>query len=210
MVARFLKRWWIIVLFWPAGFCRAQDASLDVAGKWKVFTDETFSPLTLVSGAFNATISQAGDSDPRYGQGGGPWAQRFGASVADIGTQDFFGDFVLASAFHEDPRYFRRGPKYSFWHRAGYAISRAIIIRKDSGGHSLNWSNVIGTAMSTGLSNAYYPPPSRTGGAMALNYSTSVAGAGLGNLALEFGPDFRGWLRRHRPRATQAPAQTHP
>ena len=33
-----------------------------------------------------------------------------GASLGDIISQNFFADFLLASAFHEDTRYVRRGP----------------------------------------------------------------------------------------------------
>jgi hypothetical protein len=48
------------------------------------------------------------------------------------------------------------------WPRIGYSISRAMIARTDSGEVTFNWSNVVGCAMSAGLSNAYYPPLSRT------------------------------------------------
>lgn len=167
-----------------------------VRQKWHHFVDETITPLTLVGGAFNASVSQVLNNDPRYGVGSGAYAQRFGASVADIASQNFFGDFVMASALHEDPRYIRRGPQYGFWNRVGYAIGRAVIIRKDSGGETFNWSNVTGTALSVGLSEAYYPPPSRTGGAMALRFGTNVAGAGFANLLPEFLPDFEQWLKR--------------
>jgi hypothetical protein len=77
------------------------------------------------------------------------------------------------------------------WSRVGYAISRAVVIRTDTGGSSFNWSNTLGSAMSAGLSNAYYPPPSRTGGAMLIHFVSSVAGAGFANLAPEFWPDFK-------------------
>ncbi|HLJ17201.1 MAG TPA: hypothetical protein VKV15_22090 [Bryobacteraceae bacterium] len=170
---------------------------LSVSQKWRLFENETVSPLTLGAGVFNAMLSQATNSDPRYGEGYGPFAQRLGASVADIASQNFFGDFLLASVLHEDPRYVRMGPGHSFWSRFGYAVSRALVIRSDTGGNTFNWSNVAGTAMSAGLSNAYYPPASRTGGAMAIHFGTSVMGAGFANLFPEFWPDFRQWIRRH-------------
>jgi len=84
--------------------------------------------------------------------------QRFGASVADIVSQNFWGDFVLASALHEDTRYRRIGESRKLWPRVGYAISRSIVTRADSGEATFNRSNVVGTAMSAGLSSAYYPP----------------------------------------------------
>jgi hypothetical protein len=166
-------------------------APLSTSGKWHNFLAETVSPLTLGGGVFNAGLSHLTNSDPRYGTNSVAFAQRFGASVADIATQNFFGDFLLASAFHEDPRYVRKGAPYSKLSRFAYAVSRAVVIRTDAGGRSFNWSNVLGTAMSAGLSNAYYPPPSRTGGAMMIHFATSVAGAGFANLAPEFWPDFK-------------------
>ena len=175
----------------------AQDPALTTSGKWHNFVDETASPLTLGATIFNAGVSQVTNSDPRYGLGRPAFGQRIGASAADIASQNFFSDFLLASALHEDTRYFRRGPEYRFWSRVGYAVSRSVVVRKDEGGDTFNWANVTGTAMSVGLSNAYYPSASRTSGAMALHFATSVAGAGFGNLAPEFWPDFRHWLKRH-------------
>lgn len=186
----------VIVLGLSTAVAAGQPA-VTVADKWRLFVDETVSPVTLGAGAFNAATAQALNGDPRYGEGSGPFAERFGASTADVVSQNFFGDFLVASITHEDPRYVRRGRQYGFWSRTGYAISRAVIIRKDSGGDTFNWSNVIGTALSTGLSNAYYPPASRTSGAMLIRFSTSVAGAGFANLMPEFWPDFRQWMRRH-------------
>lgn len=175
----------------------AQDPALTASGKWHHFIDETASPVTLAPVMFNAAVSQATNSDPRYGLGRPAFGQRIAASAADIASQNFFSDFLLASAFHEDTRYFRRGPEYRFWSRVGYAVSRSVVVRKDQGGDTFNWANVAGTAMSVGLSNAYYPSASRTSGAMALHFATSVAGAGFGNLAPEFWPDVRHWLKRH-------------
>jgi hypothetical protein len=159
--------------------------------KWDHFLYETAGPLTFGGGAFNAAFSQFTHTDPKYGGDGVAFAERYGASVADIVTQNFFGDFVVASAFHEDPRYFRKGRGHSFWSRAGYAISRAFIIRKDTTGDTFNFDNVLGSAMSAGFSNIYYPPASRTPRAILMHFSIDVADNGFVNLAPEFWPDFR-------------------
>jgi hypothetical protein len=180
------------------------SANSTVAHKWHFFVDETFGPMTPAAGAFNAGVSQITNSDPRYGVGAEAYAERFGASTADIVTQNFFGDFVMASVFHQDTRYLRQGPAYgSKWKRAGYAIGRAFITQKDEGGSTFNWSNATGTALSTGFSNLYYPAASRTGGAMAIHFATSLIGGGLANLYPEFWPGFRDMLARHHlfPRA---------
>lgn len=166
--------------------------------KWNYFLRETASPLTLGGGTFNAVFSQVTDTDPRYGVNRIAFAERFGASVGDIATQNFFGDFMVASVFHEDPRYLREGSDYGFWHRTGYALSRAVVIRKDSGENTFNYDNVIGSALSTGFSNLYYPRASRNTRGMVMHFGSDVADNGFVNLAPEFWPDFRDWvLRRH-------------
>jgi hypothetical protein len=165
---------------------------------WSLFINETLSPISAAGTVFNAGFSQLTNSDPRYGAGRTAFAQRIGASAADIATQNFFGDFVVASALHEDPRYFRLGEQYSFWHRFRYALTHAAVIRTDSGHTTFNWDNFLGSALSTGLSNAYYPSPSRTSGAMLIHFGTDIADNGFVNLAPEFWPDFhRKFFSRH-------------
>src|SRR5579871_2265756 len=165
-----------------------------VSEKWTHFEQETFAPMTLGAGAFNAAVSQATRSTPLYGRHWWPgYPKRFGSALGDIASQNFFGDFLLASAFHEDTRYVRRGPSDKLVSRIGYAISRSVITRTDSGSGTFNWSKVLATAMIAALSNAYYPDASRNAHAAAMNWGTSVAGAGLANLMPEFWPDFHAW-----------------
>jgi hypothetical protein len=176
------------------------DAPPSVDEKWHHFVEETFNPFTLFAGAFNAGMSQATRSTPLYGKDPWPYAypKRVGASLGDIVSQNFFGDFLLASAFHEDTRYRRLGESHRLWSRIGYAISRAVITRTDSGNTTFNFANVAGTGMSAALSNAYYPPASQTAQAAGSNWGTSLAGSGLVNLMPEFLPDIkRWWKNRH-------------
>jgi hypothetical protein len=136
---------------------------------WNYFVHETVSPMTLGGGAFNAAFSQLTNTDPKYGVDRAAFGKRFGASIADIVSQNFFGDFVVASAFHEDPRYFRMGEGHSLKYRAGYAISRALVIRNYRGRNTFNFDNVFGSALSAGFSNLYYPAASRTGSATLIH-----------------------------------------
>jgi hypothetical protein len=165
--------------------------------KWHFFIEETATPFTLVASGVNAAVSEATRSDPQYGVGGVALTKRFGAAVGDNITQNFFSDFVLASALHEDTRYIRKGPSHGFWSRFSYAVSRAFVTRTDAGERTTNWANLLGCGLQAGLSNAYYPPPSQTGRATAINWANSVAGSGFGNLFPEFLPDFKKWLKKH-------------
>jgi hypothetical protein len=214
MSVRGLMHWWLLVVLCTC--VRAQETVLpdpaaqttpalpppSVSEKWDFFVNETVTPLTLVAGGLDGTASQLTRSAPLYGKHfwvKGAFPKRFGATVGDATSQNFFADFLLASAFHEDTRYVRKGPSLSTWRRVGYAISRAVITRTDSGAGTFNWANVIGCAMSAGLSNAYYPPVSRTAQVGVVNWGTNIAGAGLTNLMPEFGPDAGRWIKRHLP-----------
>ena len=166
--------------------------------KWNHFVHETVSPLTFGGSTFNAAFSQVANTDPKYGVNRVAFGERLGASIADIASQNFFGDFMVASAMHEDPRYFRKGEGHPLLYRAGYAISRALVIRKDDGGNTFNFDNVLGSALSSGVSNIYYPAASRTRRAIVMHFWIDIADNGFVNLAPEFWPDFRRKvLRRH-------------
>jgi hypothetical protein len=166
--------------------------------KWNHFVHETVSPLTFGGGTFNAAFSQVTNTDPKYGVNRVAFGERLGASIADIASQNFFGDFMVASALHEDPRYFRKGEGHPLLYRAGYAISRALVIRRDDGGNTFNFDNVLGSALSSSASNIYYPAASRTRRAFIMHFWIDIADNGLVNLAPEFWPDFRRKvLRRH-------------
>lgn len=170
-----------------------------VSEKWKFFVKETVSPMTPVAAGLDATVSQLTHSAPLYGRHfwrRDAFPKRFGATLGDNVSQNFFGDFLLASVLHEDTRYVRRGNARGIWHRVGYAISRSVETRTDAGDSTFNWANVLGCAMSAALSNAYYPTISRTASVGVVNWATNVAGSGMANLAPEFGPDVARWLKR--------------
>jgi len=173
-------------------------APLTVKQKFKLFFKETADPFTILSGAAGAALSQADNDDPKYGQGSGPYAERFGAAVADITTQNFFSDAVLSSLLHEDPRYFRRGPEFPFWHRLGYSVSRVVVGRTDSGNRTFNYAGICGMALGIGLSNAYYPNRSVNGTEVATRFGTSLVAAALSNILPEFWPDIKQKVFHHK------------
>ena len=200
---RLIHAVWLFVLVFALTL-RAEDGGASeaspppsIAEKWNLFDTETATSFTLGAGAFNAAVSQITHSAPLYGRQPWPSAypERFGASIGDIASQNFFGDFLLASAFHEDTRYQRRGPSHRLWPRIGYAVSRAIVTRTDSGETTFNWANVLGTGMSAGLSETYYPPGARNIRATARNWGTDIVDSGLVNLMPEFWPDFHRWVK---------------
>jgi len=210
----FTGEWLVLpLLFLVPPIARAQDPNIteaqtppavepppSVSEKWNFFATETLSPLTLVSASIDSTASQLTRSAPLYGRHfwrHAAFPKRFIATVGDYTSENFFADFALASVFHEDTRYRRMGPVHGVWRRMGYAISRAVVTRTDSGEGTFNWANVLGCAMSAGLSNSYYPPVSRTASVALVNWGTNIAGTGLTNIAPEFGSDVAHWFKRH-------------
>jgi hypothetical protein len=171
---------------------------LTVREKWKLFTQESFDPSTAASAAMGAGFSQSGNGDPKYGNGGRAYAQRFGAAMTDLATQNLFSGVILSSLFHQDPRYFRKGPQSGILARAGYAISRAVVARQESGGSAFNISGVLGMTLGIAASNLYYPANSVNGREMGSRVGTSLMGGALGNLLPEFWPDIKAKVFRHK------------
>ena len=181
---------------------------LTVKQKFGLFAKETFDPFTAASAAAGAALSQVDNDNPKYGVGAGPYAERFGAAVADITTQNFFSDAVLASLLHEDPRYFRRGPEFGVWYRIGYALSRVVVTRTDAGKAIFNYSGMIGMGMGIGLSNAYYPDASISAGEVGYRFGTSMVASALSNLLPEFWPDIHEKFFHRKPHRLDPPSQT--
>ncbi len=166
--------------------------------KWTLVAKETMDPFNVASAALASGFSQIGDQTPKYGEGGAAYGMRFGAALADFGTQNLFSAGVLACLLHQDPRYFRKGPQSGVLARAAYSVSRIVITRQDSGAAAFNASGIFGIALGIGASNLYYPASSIRGQVMLSRVSTSVMGGVIGNLMSEFWPDIQKKLFHRR------------
>jgi len=159
--------------------------------KWQLGLKETVDPFNIASAAMTAAFSQMGNQTPKYGEGGAAYGRRFGAAVADFGTQNFFSAGLLANVFHQDPRYFRKGPEAKIPTRILYSLSRVFVARQDSGRQAFNISGILGMGMGIAASNLYYPSASVSGSVMAGRVETSLFGSVTGNLMSEFWPDLQ-------------------
>ncbi len=142
-----------------------------------------------VGNVFQAAIQQGFDSQPHYGQGWGPYAQRYGAAEADQVTSCFFIYVFFPHLLKTDPRYFRRKTG-SIWSRMNYAASRTLIATKDSGGSTFNTPQVLGQLFQTGISTAYYPQRDRDPGQVFQSWGLSLLLNSGYNIATEFYPDI--------------------
>ncbi len=166
--------------------------------KWYLAWKETEDPFNIASAAMTAAFSQADNQTPRYGVGAAAYSKRFGAALADFGSQNAFSAGLFATVLHQDPRYFRMGPESGIVRRAAYSVSRLVIARQDSGKSAFNASNIFGMILGIAASNAYYPAASRTGTVMVGRLGTSLMGGAIGNMMSEFWPDVQKLLHRKK------------
>lgn len=125
--------------------------------KFAVVARGTFDPVQFPWWGLLASIAQAENSEPGYGQGWAAYGKRYGATAADSTIENFMVGAVFASALHQDPRFFQSSSG-GFLHRAGYAVSRIVVTRGDSGHSQFNASEIFGSATAAAISTFTYHP----------------------------------------------------
>jgi hypothetical protein len=169
---------------------------LTAGQKFKVVTRSSFDYIQVPWYAFLAGVSQAQNSEPGYGQGAEGYGKRFGASFADGTIENFLTGAILPSVFRQDPRFFQSG-QGGFWHRAGYAMSRIVVTRTDSGHQQFNISEVFGSAAAAAISTySYHPSADRTLSNTASVWGTQVGYDTITIVVKEFWPDIRRKLKK--------------
>lgn len=171
---------------------------LSTKEKFKVVTKGSFDYIQIPWYGFLAGISQAEDSEEGYGQGAAGYGKRFGAYVADGTIENYMTGAILPTLLRQDPRYFQSG-KGSFLHRTGYSVSRIFVTRGDNGRQQFNYSEIVGSALSAGISTYSYHP----GGDRNLPNALSVWATQMGydtiTLAVkEFWPDIRRKISKNK------------
>ncbi len=175
-------------------------APLSPEQKLKLAVNNSVSLSAFVAANLSAGVNQVHDAPVAYGEGVGGYGQRLGAAMARRASSQLFGTFLLASALHEDPRFFVRND-LDFGGSVKYAIRRVFVTRTDSGDPVFNWSGVLGMAGAEGLANVYYPDSYRTAANTFSRFGLDLMGNAAGNLLRQY------WPRINR-RLKLVPAQT--
>ena len=157
-----------------------------------------FDPIEYPYYAFISGISQAENSEPGFGQGWRGYGRRFGSASADGTIETFMTSAVFPSLLKQDPRYYRVG-KGSFLHRAGYAVSRILIIRTDAGTNQFNLSELLGAGTAAGISNAYHPAGDRTVANTTSVWATLMGWDTVLIVVKEFWPDIHRKFTKRKP-----------
>ena len=116
-------------------------------------------PAFFVRVAAWAGVQQANDT-PKYRQGVEGYGERFGAGLADSTTEGLFGNAILPSLLHQDPRYFYQGTGTK-WSRARHAILAPFVCKGDNGASQPNYSTWGGSLIASSISTTYYPDSTR-------------------------------------------------
>jgi hypothetical protein len=179
---------------------------LETKQKFELAFRSITDPVEFVGPAVVAGFEQAANVFPQYGSGGAGYAKRYGAAYANSFTARLFANGVYPSLFHQDPRYFYKGSG-TFRSRSLYAIASALITRGDSGRRELNYSYILGTFTSGGISNLYYPPENRGVLLTFTNGLADIAGDAGANLVREF--VFSRFTTRAGTSRTMRPLRVH-
>jgi hypothetical protein len=148
---------------------------------WKSASD----PITIFGAAFLAGIYQASDEYGGYGQGFQGYAKRFGATYGDVFIGTFIDSAVLPSIFHQDPRYFYRGTG-SKKSRLMYALANAVMCKGDNKKYEPNYSAILGSFITSGISYTYYPASDRSAELLMQTALIRIAEGSVAGLFQEF------------------------
>src|ERR1700733_7620228 len=114
---------------------------MTVKEKFLTATDDSFDYSSIFIPAALAGFSMARKATPEFGQGAVGYGRYLWHSAVDQTSENYMVEFILPSLTHEDNRYYTLG-RGGFFKRTGYALSRAVITRSDSGHDTFNISEV--------------------------------------------------------------------
>lgn len=179
---------------------RNMDAApLSSGQKFKLFLKSATDPWPFLLAGVVAGSDQASNSTPEWGQGMQGYAKRFGAGYSDYVIGSFFGNAVLPSLLHEDPRYFQKG-NGSIASRILWAAGSSFWSKRDNGKWGPNWANLGGSFIGTAIARTYYPPSKRTVSDTLKDGLTVTAEGIPGPELIEFWPDI---VRAHRRKQSE-------
>jgi len=179
----------------------SQVAPLSWKQKFAITAKGAFDPYEFAVVGILAGIRQAENAYPGFGQGFEGYGKRYGAGFADQVDGNIMVGGVFPTILRTDPRYFQLGHG-KFIYRFGYAISRILITRRDSGGRLFNIPEFAGNATAIAISNTYYPAADRGFSQSASNWGVQMGIDAFGNELKEFWPDIHRYLSNRKRHAT--------
>ena len=176
---------------------------LSAGQKFQLFLKSETDPWPFMLAGVVAGIGQAKNSYPEWGQGMQGYGKRIGGAYTDAFIGNFFGNAVLTTVLHEDPRYFQKGTG-TVLHRILWAASSTVWCRRDNGKWGPNYANVGGNLIGAAISRTYYPSSERNVGETIQDGFTVSAEGIVGSEVIEFWPDI---ARHHKKKQAEKQAR---
>lgn len=149
----------------------------------------SFDYSSFLIAAIQAGFAMNGKSYPEFHQGAAGYGRYYWHTLADTADENFWVSGLGPIMFRQDNRFYTLGHG-SFGHRAFYAATRVLVTREDNGDRMFNFSEVIGSGASAGVSTLYYPTKYRTWTKVGQKWLTSDIIDGANFTFKEFWPDI--------------------
>ena len=162
---------------------------LSLREKFWLATQDSFDYSAFVYAGIFAGAAMAERSQPQFGQGAAGYGIYYAHTFADDTIENYMVGAIVPALTKEDPRYYTLG-KGGFFKRTGYALSRLVITRTDSGNGTFNISEFVGAGAAAGIGNAYYPSNTNQWVKTYQRWASQIIQDGLANVAKEFWPDI--------------------
>jgi hypothetical protein len=153
-----------------------------------IYLKTMVNPLGYIKAGFSAGIDQWKDKPSEWEQGATGYGKRFANIIGQYSIQRTV-TFGLASAFHEDNRYFNSG-KNGLWSRTEYALASGVLARSDDGSRHVSMSQLGGVAAGAFLSRSWQPPSQHSAGDGAVSFGITMASNMAFSVVKEFLPDL--------------------
>ena len=187
-----------------AGTMRASDFQpLTQRERAHLYLKTMVNPFGYIKAGFSAGLDQWKAKPPEWEQGASGYGKRFANIVGQYSIQRTV-TFGLASALHEDNRYFNSG-KRGLWPRTGYALASGMLSRHDDGSLHLSISQVGGVAAGAFLSRFWLPPSQHPAANAAASFGITMASNMGFGVVKEFLPDLGRALRRKKKQGAAPP-----
>lgn len=160
----------------------AKEAFMDATYNAFDYSDFVFVGLTSL-------MAEADNAHPVFGKGVPAYWSYYWRGFLDKSDGDYWVDFILPTAFHEDERYYARG-RGTLLSRAIYAASQVIITPDYNGHNTFNGAELLGRGVAEAVSVTYYPSQYATFSVVASKYGYAVLRDAGMNVFREFWPDF--------------------
>lgn len=183
--------------------------TLETRDKFWLFVRNSTDAVAFLNAGWNAGVSQVQNTQPTFGRGFTGYLDRFGVHMAGQTSAAFFKDFLYPTVFQEDPRYYRlgEGPNHM---RILHAMSHVVIAHNENGNRMFNFSEWLGDATVTVLSNTYYPDNRRGVAPVAESMASGMSYDMAYDILREYWPEIARKFHLPFREQNQTPVTTMP